>query len=188
VVEFAIPEIPREWSVEDLGALPQDGHRYEIVDACLHISPPPDAAHQATVEALGTLLRLAAPPHMRVLGRVGVASGRSLFVPDLVVLDAAVARAGAAVVGPGDVLLAAEVSAPATASMDRLLKPACYAQAGIPAYWLVEPGAGGPGVVVHDLAGDRYRQVAAVVAGAPAELDRPFHLVLDPALLASARG
>ena len=58
-VRWAAPEGP--WTEPDLHLFPQDGHRYEIVDGSLHVTPPLDDAHETAVQALIATLRAAAP-------------------------------------------------------------------------------------------------------------------------------
>jgi Uma2 family endonuclease len=81
-------------------------------------------------------------------------------------------------------LLAVEVVSPSSVSMDRLLKPARYAEAGIPSYWRVE-GANGDAlsIAVYDLDGNHYRETAVIHAGEQVEVDRPFRVTLAPAQL-----
>ena len=74
------------WTEPDLHLFPQDGHRYEIVDGCLHVAPPPPESHEAVVRAVVTTLRAAAPPGWWVCARLGVAVGESNLVPDVTVL------------------------------------------------------------------------------------------------------
>ena len=50
--------LPREeLTVEDVARLPDDGHRYEIVDGSLIVSPPPSLRHQFIAARLTELLR-----------------------------------------------------------------------------------------------------------------------------------
>jgi len=67
--------------------------------------------------------------------------------------------------------LVVEVLSPSTATVDRLEKPAAYAAAGIPAYWLVElPKQGLPVVRCHVLNGGVYAEFAVVSSGNPVEI------------------
>ena len=47
----------RDWTVEELHALPDDGNRYEVVDGELLVTPAPSLVHQRTVLELAVLLR-----------------------------------------------------------------------------------------------------------------------------------
>jgi Uma2 family endonuclease len=176
-------ELPREWTLDDLALLPDDGHRYEIVDGGLHVSPPPGAPHQFAATELCFRLRLATPPDLAVTQGLGLDLGRTTLIPDLVVVPRR-AVPGAALVRPADVLLAVEIVSPSSVSMDRLLKPARYAEAGIQSYWRVD-GVNGdePSIAVYDLDGIHYRETAVVHASEQVEVDRPFRVTLAPAQL-----
>ncbi len=86
---------------------------------------------------LVTTLRGAAPDGWWVCARLGIACGASNLIPDVTVLRPE--SSGATWSDPADVALV-EVETPASRRYDRLLKPALYAEAGIPAYWRIEPG------------------------------------------------
>ena len=81
-----IPKFPDYWSEADLNDLPADGHRYEIVDGSLLVTPPPLDIHQGIGAKLLILLATAAPAGWRVLYEVGVRVPGGNFIPDLVVL------------------------------------------------------------------------------------------------------
>lgn len=87
-----ILKFPDYWSEADLGDLPADGHRYEIVDGSLLVTPPPLDSHQAISGNLYFILRTAAPAGWRVLYEVGVRVPGGNFIPDLVVLKPDSAR------------------------------------------------------------------------------------------------
>jgi Uma2 family endonuclease len=125
----------------------------------------------------------AVPPDLAVVPGVGVDLGRTMLVPDLAVIPRS-AVPGAALARPAGVLLAVEIVSPSSVSMDRLLKPARYAEAGIPSYWRVEGMTSGePSIVIYDLDGNRYRETAVIHAGEQVEADRPFRVTLAPAQL-----
>ncbi|WP_221329808.1 Uma2 family endonuclease [Actinoplanes sp. L3-i22] len=157
------------WTEPDLHLFPQDGHRYEILDGCLHVTPPLDRAHDGVVEAVVTALRAAAPPDWWVCARLGVEIDTSSLVPDVIVLRPR--SSGAIWVDPADVALVVEVESAETRRYDRLLKPAVYASAGIPAYWRVEPGAA---MAVYTLDADAYRQLERIEGAEPVKLDAPY--------------
>ncbi len=46
----------REWTVDDLRDMPEDGNRYEIIDGELCVSPSPIWRHQDAVAVLHRLL------------------------------------------------------------------------------------------------------------------------------------
>src|SRR6185437_2196881 len=53
---MAMPTLKRDWTVEDLLDLPDDGNRYEVLDGELLVTPAPSLDHQRAVFALGRLL------------------------------------------------------------------------------------------------------------------------------------
>ncbi|HEY6827536.1 MAG TPA: Uma2 family endonuclease, partial [Gemmatimonadaceae bacterium] len=52
-----MPAFRRQWTVDDLQDLPDDGQRYEVIDGELFVTPAPSFRHQ---RALGVLHRLLA--------------------------------------------------------------------------------------------------------------------------------
>ncbi|MGH3491262.1 MAG: Uma2 family endonuclease [Actinopolymorphaceae bacterium] len=69
---FAVDSWPDFWTEDDLAALPDDGHRYEIIDGSLIVNPPSTSRHQSVVANLLAVLREAAPPGWRILHEVGI--------------------------------------------------------------------------------------------------------------------
>jgi Uma2 family endonuclease len=178
----------RDWTWADLQEIPDDGHRYEIIDGSLYVSPSPSRAHQIAAGRVRDVLLAAAPADVEVVGTVDIELDRSVFEPDVVVLPADLAYRTGGPLKPAEVLLAVEVVSPSSRRMDRLLKPAVLADAGVPAYWRVElEGPDAPAVVVHELAEGVYREVRTVRAGETAVVDVPFPVELRPAELAGPR-
>lgn len=134
---------PGGWTTDDLDALPEDGIRRELIDGVLFVSPSPTNIHQTVAARLVVALEEGRPPEFDVTQGVEVQiSRRRSLIPDvLVALDAAAAR-GPAKFAPDEVVLAIEIVSPSSRSLDRILKPALYAQAGIPFYWRVETKSG----------------------------------------------
>src|SRR5262249_43793208 len=90
---------PAHWTLDDLAMLPDDGHRYEIVDGGLHVSPPPGLPHQFAAQKLSVALELAAPPDLAVMQGIGVELDRTMFIPDVAVVSRSAVR-GATVAKP----------------------------------------------------------------------------------------
>ncbi|MFI6822195.1 Uma2 family endonuclease [Micromonospora sp. NPDC050187] len=134
-------DVPPEggWTTDDLDALPDDGRRRELLDGVLLVSPSPTRLHQTIAMRLGVALEEACPDEYDVTQAVEVRLSRSRsFIPDVLVTTAEAAAGNPAHYAPHEVVLAVEIVSPSTRSIDRVLKPALYAQAGIPYYWRVE--------------------------------------------------
>jgi Uma2 family endonuclease len=166
------------WTEPDLHLFPQDGHRYEIVDGCLHVTPPAPHWHGALVRAVVTTLRAAAPPGWWVCDRLGVEIETSNLVPDVTVLRPR--SSGAIWSDPADVALVVEVETAATRRYDRMLKPALYADAGIPHFWRVERSPRAPSLRAYELDGGGYRLRQSVEGDEPIKLDAPFPVRIAP--------
>lgn len=127
------------WTVDDLDALPADGVRRELIDGALHVSPSPTSIHQVIAMRLGVAFEQTCPEHLFVSQANDVElSSRRLFIPDVLVTTFAAAQRRAGSFMADEVLLAVEIVSPGSQSIDRVLKPALYAKAGIPNYWLIE--------------------------------------------------
>ncbi|WP_239164315.1 Uma2 family endonuclease [Actinoplanes palleronii] len=167
------------WTVDDLDALPDDGTRRELIDGVLHVTPSPAPTHQVLAARLMVALEESCPAHLHVTQSNDVIlSMQRLFVPDvLVTTDEAAERDGKFIAK--EVVLAVEIVSPGSQSMDRVLKPALYAKAGIPFYWLIER-SGGLTVHAHQLAPgeDVYQPVGifteTIKLNAPWDIEIPI--------------
>ncbi|HWR46133.1 MAG TPA: Uma2 family endonuclease, partial [Pseudonocardiaceae bacterium] len=125
------------WTVDDLDALPESHHRYELTDGALTVSPSPSSLHQAVAMRLGVRLEAAAPEPLAVTQAVEIRFGRQLTrIPDVLVVRSE--QPGRHWFAPSEVLVAVEVESPGSHLEDRTTKPALYAQYGIPHYWRIE--------------------------------------------------
>jgi Uma2 family endonuclease len=133
-------------TAEEYDALPPNS-RVELVDGVLQVMTPPTRRHQEIIDKLKHVLERLCPPEFCVVREQEIRiSGEHRRNPDLMVVRRAVDDLDRYGFVPADVLLAIEVVSPGTETIDRLHKPAEYAQARIPHYWRVEPK---PLVVVH---------------------------------------
>lgn len=157
----------RHWTAADLADLPEDGLRYEALDGQLVVTPPPVARHQAVAFALARQLHAEAPPDWLVLPGQAVRMGTDWRIPDLIVVPSGVPLDGL-FYEPADVGLAIEVVSASSRRLDRVVKPAEYAEAGIARYWRVETD---PRVVVvaYELRAGAYVEV-------PPSAPFPVHL------------
>lgn len=167
------------WTQPDLHLFPQDGHRYEILDGSLHVTPPAEARHDSLVEAVVAALRSAAPPGWWVCARLGIEMESSNLVPDVTVLRPH--SSGAIWADPADVACVVEVECDTSRRYDRLLKPSLYAEAGIPAYWRIEPD---PAPVLHTyaLGPDGYLPQKTVQGADLVQVDAPFPVRVAPSV------
>lgn len=131
------------WTTDDLDRLPEDGRRRELIDGVLIVSPSPTNIHQVISARLVVALEESCPPEYEVTQAVEVrASKRRSFIPDVLVTTAEAAARGPHWFLPHEVLLAVEIVSPSSVTLDRVAKPALYAEAGIPYYWRVETDGG----------------------------------------------
>jgi Uma2 family endonuclease len=144
-VRFALDHTPPsgEWTVENVERFPEDNRRREVLEGSLILRPSPTTVHQVLVAHLFNALYESCPDHFAVSPGVQVRfSPNTAMVPDVLAT-----RNGAAASSPNhfaaaDVLLMVEIAESGSASLDRVLKPALYAAAGIPQFWRVEVNGG----------------------------------------------
>lgn len=162
---------------DDLAALPDDGHRYELIDGALIVTPAPGTRHQTVVGGLHLLLHAACPPDLKVLlAPFDVAlTEQTVVQPDVLVTRRSDLTERDLPRAP---LLAVEVLSPSTRHIDLTLKKATYETAGCPSYWVVDPLV--PALTAWDLHDGRYVE-AAHVAGAEAyDATAPFAVRVVP--------
>lgn len=175
------------FTVDDLDAMPDDGHRYELLDGTLIVTPAPIWDHQAVQGSLLVLLDMACPRESRVIGAPFDWRPRrdTSLEPDVLVAryDDLVAVTGRKhlVAAP---LLAVEILSPSTRRIDRLTKFAAYEEAGVGSYWIVDPDPDRTSVTAYDLSSTgRYAEVGRAEDEQELRLDRPYPLVIVPARL-----
>lgn len=186
----------RPWVRAEVMALPEDGHRYELIDGGLIVNPPPAPRHQSTSYRLHRLLENAAD---EAGAQVVIFEGVGIDMPDgnLLIPDLLIAKAGAnslnrPLIDPEDILMVAEIVSPGSRRRDRAVKPYMYAEAGIPRYWRIEIDRFKdlartlPAVIVHELVEPAEYVVRQVVgAGEMLAVVEPFPVKFDPAELMS---
>ena len=163
----------------DLADTPDDGHRYELIDGTLVVTPAPSRRHQRAVLRLATLLA-AAPPELEVLTApfdVKISEVTALQ-PDVLVL-ARDEPADRFLTTPP--LLVAEVLSASTRRFDLLMKRSVYEAFGVASYWIVDPDA--PSVTVLELSDGTYVEVAAATGEETVSVQHPFPLSTPSALV-----
>ena len=165
----------------DLEGLPEDdGHRYELIDGVLIVSPGPQLPHQDMVGNLHLILRAGCPQHLKVvLAPFAVALSDDTEVqPDLLVAPRTQFTRREL---PGPPLLAVEVLSPSTRRIDLLLKRDRLQAAGVQSYWLVDPEE--PSITVLELRGGVFVEVAHAVGSESCAVTLPYPMTIVPAEL-----
>jgi Uma2 family endonuclease len=177
----AWPEHGAGFTIDELDRMPADGHRYELLDGSLIVSPAPGLPHQRVSAVLTVLLELACPRDLVVFPNVNVRlAGASALEP-----DAVVARSedfgGARLIGVP--LLVAEILSPDSAMRDLNLKKAAYEQSSIPSYWVIDPDLDRPALRAFELSAGTYSEVAHVTGDQAFFAQRPFAVRVVPSSL-----
>ena len=122
----------------DLDTMPDDGHRYELIDGVLIVTPAPSATHQTVVLELAVLLRARSPSDQKVfIAPFDVAlADDTIMQPDVLVARRSDLTERDLPAAP---VLAVEVLSPSTRRIDLTLKLSRLAAAGCPHYWVVDP-------------------------------------------------
>ncbi|TSD68229.1 Uma2 family endonuclease [Aeromicrobium piscarium] len=171
--------LPRGRSLtrEDLAEIPDDGHRYELVDGVLVVSPAPRIAHQNAVMQLIVRLAAVCPPWAKVLpAPVDVVLAEDTVIqPDLLIAASADFTEEDL---PGPPLLAVEVLSPSTRGIDLLLKKDRWERAGCAYYWVVDPAE--PSITAWTLTDGSYRQTTRAVGDETFEVTEPVSLAVAP--------
>lgn len=175
----AVTTLPRgrAYTRADLETMPDDGHRYEIVDGALLATPSPSLLHQAVSSNLIKVLQASAPAGFRVLHAPldFVIDEATILQPDLLVVPAAdLHRADQ----PLEPVLVVEILSPTTRRVDLTLKRSRYEAAGVASYWAVDPVV--PSVTGWQLVDGRYVDAAHVEGDELFEASTPFGVTLRP--------
>ena len=173
----AWPGFGGPFTVAELDRMPSDGHRYELLDGVLVVSPRPTTVHQFVATRLASLLDQACPEGLSVMAEPAVQLDPvTELVPDLVV--ALIEEVGGAKL-TAPPLLAVEVRSPSTALIDLNRKKAAYEKFGVPSYWIVDPEPGRPELTVFELRESGY--VLEATSTQPLTVAHPFPVTVTPA-------
>jgi Uma2 family endonuclease len=158
--------------------MPDDGHRRELIDGALVVTPAPSMSHQRVAFLLARLLDDACPEECRVLMApfaVRLAEDTELQPDVLVARRADLTERHL----PAPPLLAVEVLSPSTRLIDRNLKRARFEAAGCQSFWVVDPD--GLELTAWELADGAYNQVADVSGREAFHATKPFPVTVVPA-------
>ncbi|MCA1673996.1 MAG: Uma2 family endonuclease [Actinobacteria bacterium] len=179
---FAGVPTGRPFTVHDLEEMPDDGHRYELIDGVLTVTPAPGWSHQESSAAFLGQLRSACPAEFRVLAApFGVRTSISTELqPDILVARYVDLTPKNLPVAP---VLAVEILSASTALNDLNNKKAAYERMGVASYWVLDPEPPGALTVFELDPADRYREVATVRGDEKFTAERPFPITIIPARL-----
>lgn len=168
----------RALRARDLDSIPDDGHRYELIDGSLVVTPAPSHLHQRAVFELAVALRAACPAGLEVMVapfEVRLDEHTSLQ-PDVLVARLSDITSQRLPVPP---LLAVEVASPSTRLLDLNYKRARLESAGCSAYWVVDPNV--PSIIAWELGPDGTYALTAEVAPDEAHtFTSPFSVTVTP--------
>jgi Uma2 family endonuclease len=177
----AWPQYGQEFTVEDLDKMPDDGHRYELLDGTLIVSPAPGLPHQRVVAALIAVLESACPEDLVVFPNVNVRFAHaSALEPDVVVASPPGITGARLLRAP---VLGVEILSPDSALRDLILKKAAYERFGVPSYWVVDPDLDRPTLRAFELTRGMYTEVAHVACDQVFRAQRPFRAEVVPSRL-----
>ena len=165
---------------DDLETMPDDGHRYELLDGILIVSPAPRPRHQEAVASLLVVLRQAAPRDLLVLtAPLDVAlTNDTVLQPDVLVARRSDFSERDLPTAP---LLAIEVLSPHTRRFDLLLKRDRLQTAGCPSYWVVDVDESS--IIAWQLVDGVYVEVGRAGGSQRIQLSQPFEVAFSPAEL-----
>ena len=177
----AWPRPGEPFTISDLDRMPDDGHRYELLDGTLIVSPAPGLPHQRVAAVLISLLEPVCPDDLIVFPNVGLRIGaRSALEPDVVVAQSSDAS-GVRLASPP--LLVAEILSPDSVLRDLNLKKAAYERFGVPSYWVIDPDLEQPSLRAFQLVNGEYIEAAFAVEDVPFRAERPFPVEIVPSRL-----
>ena len=168
----------RPFTRADLDAMPDDGHRYELIDGVLVVTPSPTYQHQVVLRGLFVRLNASCPPELDVLfAPFDVAlTDDTVVQPDLLVARRDDFTSRDLPVAP---LLAVEILSPSTRRFDLLTKRSRYEEAGTASYWVVDPDD--LTLTAWDLVDGAYVEVAHVTGEDEWTAALPFPVTVSPA-------
>ncbi len=183
VEQAELAELEQLWQTMDL-----PGHRIELIDAQIVVSPTANRRHSNVVtelmDQLAKVKRRQWERHTNLTAQI--TATRERLIPDLMVAPADAPECGDSELLSSGLLLVAEVVSPSSRREDRDLKVRAYAQGGVPLYLLIDYYADPPAVTLFSEPGERgYARKEVATAGQALRLPAPFSIALDPARLLS---
>jgi Uma2 family endonuclease len=176
-IDEAWPGFGAPFTVAELDRLPDDGHRYELIDGVLVVSPRPTTIHQLVATRLVPILDKACPQELCVVAEPALlVDPMTELAPDLVVVPLDEVGEAKLTAPP---LLVVEVRSPSTALIDLNRKKTAYEKFGVPSYWIVDPEPARPEITVFELRDGSY--VRETQTTQPLTVARPYPVTITPA-------
>lgn len=176
--EAELADLEQVWQQLDI-----PGHRVEIIDGEIVVSPSASLWHSGAVdELIDALIDVKRKHGWRIHTNVTVhiAETRERLIPDLMIAPKDAPRFGDNELLAHGVLLVAEVVLPSSQRRDRVAKPRAYAQGGVPLYLLIDQLPDPATVTLFSApAGTSYRACDRAEAGRALRLPEPFGIALD---------
>lgn len=137
----------------DLDAMPDDGHRHELIDGVIFVTPSPKFIHQNISGNLHLILRNAMPADLCLLMAPFdvVLADDTVVEPDLVLAPRLAYTERDLPVAP---MLVVEILSRSTRRIDLHVKLSRYEEAAVGAYWIVDPEI--PSVTAYQLMDDVF--------------------------------
>jgi Uma2 family endonuclease len=177
-VEPELADLERVYASLDI-----PGHRVELLDGQVTVSPTASRPHSRIVQRIQEALWVRIQEHgweMHANLTLHVAATRERLVPDLWICRPDAPQFDENEVYGHGALLVVEVISPASRHRDLVEKARAYAQAGVPLYLVVDPCAVPAALTLHsDPHGDAYRSRAHAEAGNALGMPEPFSIELD---------
>jgi Uma2 family endonuclease len=178
----AVTTLPfsRPLTHEDLAEMPEDGHRYELIDGVLIVSPAPVMRHQRAVGNLYLLLRAGCPSDLEVfLAPFDVVlANDTVLLPDLIVARRSDLTEKNLPTAP---VLAVEVLSPSTRRFDLMVKHSRLEAAGCAHYLVIDPAE--PSLIAWSRRDGVYVEVARGRDDEACSVDLPYPLTIVPSEL-----
>ena len=131
----------KQWTLDEVHSLPDDGNKYELVRAELFVTPPPSEDHETILARLSRIL----DPYVAANGLGMVYHPRSVMrfegsevEPDLMVRQPRTDKGRDWDDAPTPILIV-EVLSGSTRRRDHVQKRELYLDAKVAEYWIVDP-------------------------------------------------
>ena len=173
-----VRQMHADYTIDDVLDLPDGAPRVELVDGVMVVVPTPSIGHNNIGHLLWNWFHQNAPKNYLAAGPLGI----KVTIRDTFELDVALLKQHDEpidiqrhFVTADELAIVVEVVSPGTKKRDRLIKPAAYADVGIPYYWRIEQDP--VHIFAYRLTGEGGYELAAD-SKELLELDEPFEIRL----------